>query len=400
MDAVGIIAEYNPFHNGHMYHIHEVRKRVGANVPIVCAMSGNWVQRGDAAILPKWSRATLALQSGADLVLEIPTPWAISSAETFALGGVSVLEATGVTGMLSFGSESAALPLLEQAALALDSPAFQEVLRLELDQGLPFATARQRALEQLLGKHAALLKSPNDNLAVAYLRALDHIRSSMLPLPIRRHGAGHDSLSISQSGYASASYLRARILEGQWPQLSAYLTQDGLQMLQQQGPASLQFCTRGVFAKLRSLSLQDWEALPDSGEGLSNRLAEAARRAHSLEELYGFAKTKRYAHARIRRLVLWAFLGLTKKDLPSSLPYLRVLGLNPRGKMLLHKMKHAASIPILTKPAHWVKLDSIGQSLFRHEIRCTALYDLCRENFGEAAEGPDELTQSPVILDL
>ena len=398
MDAVGIIAEYNPFHTGHIYHIHEIRRRVGSTIPIVCAMSGNWVQRGDAAIVDKWTRASLALQGGADLILEIPTPWAISSAEGFALGGVSILEAAGIVNILSFGSESEALPFLRQAALLLDSPAFQERLRAGLDEGLPFAAARQNAMEHLNGSTAKLLKSPNDNLAVAYLRALRKIGSRMMPLPILRRGASHDSLSSSHPSYASASYLRAKILEGRWCQLSPYLTQYGIEMIQKEGPASLQFCTRGVFAKLRSLSPTDWEALPDSGEGLANRLAEAARSTSSLEDLYHWVKSKRYAHARIRRLVLWAFLGLQKKDLPPAPLYLRVLGLNRRGATLLHKMKHTASIPVLTKPAHWTHLELAGQALFRHEIRCTALYDVCRQAFGQTVQGPSELTRSPVVI--
>lgn len=398
MDAVGIIAEYNPLHSGHIRHINEIRKELGDKVPIVCAMSGNWVQRGDAAISNKWSRASAALRGGVDLVLELPTPWAISSAETFARGGVSVLAATGVVTALSFGSESGDLAALQQAALLLDSAPYKESLRLWLDQGLPFAAARQEALSSLMGEQANLLRAPNDNLGVEYLRAMGTLGHTMTPLPVLRQGADHDSMTPRHPAYASATYLRARMLEGRWSQLTPYLPPDEVERLRQEGPAALRFCARGVLAKLRSLTAQELERLPDSGEGLPHRLLQAAHQARGLEELYDLAKTKRYAHARIRRLVLWAFLGLEKKDLPPSLPYLRVLGLNQRGGELLRGMKKTASLPVLTKPAHWTRLDATGQALFANEIRCTSLYDLCRQSFGTTAPGPGELTQSPVFL--
>ena len=209
MNISGIIAEYNPFHSGHARQIAETRRLLGEDAAVVCAMSGNWVQRADCAIADKWTRAAVALKGGADLVLELPTPWAISSAERFARGAVEVLSAAGVVSHLSFGSESGSLEELRAAAVCLDSQAYPSALRRALDQGLPFPAARQEAVRALIGPAADVLSAPNNNLAVEYLRALP---GSMEAVAIPRTGAGHDQAPAA--GFASASWLRGRLRAG------------------------------------------------------------------------------------------------------------------------------------------------------------------------------------------
>ena len=270
MRTIGIIAEYNPFHSGHRHHIQAVRQAFGADCAVVCAMSGNWVQRGEAALADKWTRTALALRQGVDLVVELPTPWAVSSAEPFARGGVGLLTATGVVDTLSFGSEAGALPPLQAAADCLASPAWQEVLRQGLAEGLSFPVARQQAATALLGDAARCLQGPNNNLGVEYLLALRALESPLRPHTVPRQGAGHDEGPSPSSPHASASYLRERILAGDPAPLTPYLTAPEEATLRQD-PAALDFGRRGVLARLRTMTEEDWSRLPDSGEGLHHR---------------------------------------------------------------------------------------------------------------------------------
>lgn len=396
MRTIGIVAEYNPFHSGHKHHLQAVRQAFGTDCPVVCAMSGNWVQRGDAALADKWTRAQLALEQGVDLVLELPTPWAASSAETFALGGVGLLAATGVVDILSFGSEAGELPPLQQAADCLQSTRWQSLLRQGLDRGLSFPAARQQAANALLGDTADCLRFPNNNLGVEYLRAIQTLKAPLTPHTIPRLGVGHDQAPEGVACHVSASYLREKLLGEDTEDLSPYLSPGEVSRLRED-PASLSFCTQGVLARLRTMEEADFARLPDCGEGLSYRLFHAAGEAASLPALYEAVKSKRYPLSRIRRLVLWAFLGLQEGDRPPSLPYLRVLGFGPRGQLLLRQMKAQATLPVVVKPAHIRKLPPEAQQVFRLEARCTALYDLCRRNFGRTP-GKKEYTQNPVRI--
>lgn len=397
MRTIGIVSEYNPFHSGHAGQIAALRQTFGPHCAVVCAMSGNWVQRGQAALADKWTRTALALEGGVDLVLEIPTLWAVSSAETFARGGVGVLAATGVVDTLSFGSEAGTLEPLEQAAQVLHTAPWQQALHRELDRGLSFPAARQRAAAALLGQQAAqCLGQPNNNLGVEYLLAIQALEAPLTPHTLPRVGAGHDQDPAPGQEHASASWLRRRILAEEPDALSPYLPPQAEARLRQD-PASLSFCARGVLARLRAMDEEDFAQLPDSGEGLSHRLYAAVQAAQDLADLYARVQTKRYPLSRVRRLVLWAFLGLTAQDRPAALPYLRVLGFSGRGQTLLRQMKTTASLPVLVKPAHAARLDPEGQRIFALETRCTALYDLCRRDFGRSP-GPNEYTENPVRL--
>lgn len=394
MHTIGIIAEYNPFHSGHRYHLTRLRQSFGPDCALTVVMSGNFVQRGDAAIADKWTRARLALQGGADLILELPTPWAISSAEGFARGAVSLLHAAGVVDTLSFGSEAGALAPLEAAAAALDSSRWRTLLSEQLSLGLSFPAAREKAAEALLGPEAGCLRRPNNNLGVEYLRALKTLDSKITPHTIQRLGAAHDSTE-QDAPHRSASQLRAALLEEDAPSLSPFLDTQAAEVLKK-NPASLSFCTRGVLARLRGMSEAEFAALPDCGEGLSRLLCRAAQQAVSLDELYRLVKSKRYTHARIRRLVLWAFLGLRAADRPQHPPYLRVLGFSPAGQAVLRDMKTRSSLPILVKPAHITHLNAEAQRLFQLEARCTGLYGLCQRRM-EGISQETEYRTGPVF---
>ena len=366
METAGIVAEYNPFHRGHAWHIAETRRRLGGDAPVVCVMSGHWVQRGECALADKWLRAALALDRGADLVVELPTPWAMASAESFARGAVSLLAATGVVDVLSFGSETGELAPLEEAAAALDAPDYPERLRAALGRGLSFPAARQEAAG------AACLSAPNNNLGVEYLRSLRALGSTIRPLTVPRQGAGHDGPAAG--GFASASELRRLLRAGRGEEAAPYLTAPWSGEL-----ADMQHIERAVLARLRTMGEGDWAALPDGGgaEGLPSRLAKAAREAVSLEDFYTRAKTRRYPHARLRRLALAAFLGLRAAERPAAPPYVRVLGLGGRGRVLLRRMKDTCPLPVIVKPAQARELDGPALALFQAEARYTDLYGLC-----------------------
>ena len=366
METAGIVAEYNPFHRGHAWHIAETRRRLGGDAPVVCVMSGHWVQRGECALADKWLRAALALDRGADLVVELPTPWAMASAESFARGAVSLLAATGVVDVLSFGSETGELAPLEEAAAALDAPDYPERLRAALGRGLSFPAARQEAAG------AACLSAPNNNLGVEYLRSLRALGSTIRPLTVPRQGAGHDGPAAG--GFASASELRRLLRAGRGEEAAPYLTAPWSGEL-----ADMQHIERAVLSRLRTMGEGDWAALPDGGgaEGLPSRLAKAAREAVSLEDFYTRAKTRRYPHARLRRLALAAFLGLRAAERPAAPPYVRVLGLGGRGRALLRKMKDTCPLPVIVKPAQARELDGPARTLFESEARYTDLYGLC-----------------------
>ena len=416
MQVIGIVAEYNPFHTGHAYQIQESRRLVGTDSAVVAVMSGNWVQQADCAIADKWRRARLALMGGVDLVLELPTVWATASAEGFARGAIALLEYSGAVDCLSFGSECGCTESLAQIAACLSSTPCQETIKALADTGLPFAQCRQRAVETILGKEAAApLSHPNNNLGIEYIRALKDLHSFIRPMTVLRRGAqhnglafGHDENTSPLSGFAatdmpqfvSATQLRMDLMDGRWDRAERYLGTKGRALLEGNtvGLPGLNRVERAILAKFRTMTAEDWAQLPDSGqaEGLPQRLERAGRSCTNLQEFLNLVKVKRFTHARLRRLVLRAYLGITQSEVPDKPSYLRVLGMNARGRELLRDMKQHAALPILTKPAHAHQLPLAGQKQFELESRCTDLYDLCFETV--SAPGREWRT-GPVVLE-
>lgn len=396
MKTAGIICEYNPFHAGHAWQIAEIRRTLGEDTAVVCAMSGNFVQRGDFAILRKHVRAEAAVRGGADLVLELPTPWATASAECFARGGVEVLSGTGVVDTLCFGSECAKIEKLLRLAQLLTSDDFANALRTELDKGISFAAARELAAEKMLGDDAGILRGSNDILGVEYCKALQG--KNIVPLALARMGVGHDA--GEENGFASASYIREKLTANQ--QSDDYLTSDMAQLYAQEraagrAPVTMRTAERAMLARLRSMSEDEIAKYDEGNEGLFHRLYDAGRTAASMEDLLTSAKTKRYAYARLRRMVLRMYLGITPDETKKEIPYLRVLACNERGRMLLKQMKKTATLPILTKSADVRLLSEAAQHLFAIEARATDLYTLAYPDLTQAVGG-SEWTTNPVIL--
>lgn len=402
MNAAGIIVEYNPLHMGHVHLLRETRRLIGEESAIVCCMSGDFVQRGDFALLRRSARAKAAVESGADLVLELPLPWAVSSAEGFARGGVETLLATNLLTHLAFGSECGDAGALMAVAAALESGAFPALLKEELKAGDSFAAARQRAAGRLLGvERASLLQSPNNILGIEYCKALLGAGSTVVPLTIPRLGAAHDA-SAPSGGTASASAIRALAKEGKREEAlslmapamkAAYLAEEGAG----RAPVFLETCERAILARLRSMRPADFAALDEGKEGLCHRLWGASRTAPTLRDLLETAKTKRYAYARLRRMVLWAYLGLRPSDIPRHPAYLRPLAMNDKGRALLGKMRKEAQLPILTKPAGVRRLGTEAQRLFTLEAAAADLYSLGYPDL--AAAGGDALwKEGPVLI--
>ncbi len=399
MAVAGIIAEYNPFHRGHAWQLAELRRRLGEGTGVVAVMSGNFVQRGDFAILEKHARAEMALRGGADLVLELPTPWACATAERFAWGGVSLLAATGVVTHLAFGSETGEASPLLAAAECLDGEAYPSVLGRFLGEGVSFAAARQAAVRTLAGEAADCLSRPNDNLAVEYLRALRRVNGEMEPLALPRVGEGHDSDGAGE--YPSASAIRRRVLAGEAAE-EELLPGSSFEVLAREraagrGPVTAARCERAVLSRLRRLPEEAYRSWDGGKEGLYHRFYDAVRRGASLEGILAAVKTKRYSLARLRRLALHAYLDVTVPGREETPPYLRVLGANGRGRSLLRQMEKTAARPVVTKPAYALRLGGAAEALMRRESGWTDLYTLAYPALSEARPG-EEFRHSPVML--
>ena len=359
MRTVGIICEYNPLHLGHKKQMDLLRSRFGSDCAIVCLMSGNYVQRGMPAIVDKSMRAKAALLSGADLVLELPVTYALSSAEGFARGGVEILST--VCDDLCFGAETADPDALMNTAKALRSDDFPPLLRAQLDTGKSFPAARAAALAQM-GLDASLVESPNNILAVEYCKAILATGCAMKAMPIHREGSYHDELPDAQNPSATA-VRQLMLAKSDWE--SFVPTPE---LLRDAPLHTLAAGETAILMKLRTMTDAEFENLPYGSEGLWRKFMHASRSCATLEEIIATTKSKRYTRTRIDRMVICAFLGITKEILAEKAPYVRVLALNDRGRSVLKRMKQ-----------HTVCINA-GES-FHHpywelEKRCGDLYGL------------------------
>ena len=350
------------------------------------------MQRGDFALLRRYARAEAAVESGADLVLELPLPWAVSSAEGFAWGGVETLTATGLLDVLAFGSECGDSAALLRCALALERPELTPLLKAELTRGDSFAAARQRAVSALLSPvDAALLSQPNNTLGIEYCRALLRTGSEAEVFTVPRHGAAHDA-AVSEAGGCSASAIRTLLAEGTEADALSRMVPAMRRVYKEEkaagrAPVFAAGCERAILSRLRSMSAAEFDVLDTGREGIGQRLYKASREPASLAAILDAAKTKRYAYTRLRRMVLWAYLGLTPADIPAHVPYLRVLAANSRGRALLGRMRETARLPVLTKPAAVRTLDAAAQRLFALEARAANLYTLAYPELRAAVGG-------------
>ncbi|MBQ9901673.1 MAG: nucleotidyltransferase family protein [Clostridia bacterium] len=375
--TAAIIAEYNPFHNGHQLHISRTRELLGAAFTVII-MSGNFVQRGECAVADKFSRTRMALAGGADLVLELPLPFACAGAEKFAMGGVEIADALGCVDYLSFGMECDRTAELKEAANALSDGGIKPVLDRLLAGGMSFASARTEAVRRNCGDEIAdILCSPNNTLAVEYIRALDRLHSDILPAGIQREGAAHDSDEIA-GDIASATAVRKMISEGRPDAARRYIPPTSFRELEclmkaGEAPADMKHCERAILSRLRSMTREQLSLLPDISEGLENRIFDCARSACSLESLYDAVKSKRYSHARIRRIILSAFLGI-REEHSRGLHYIRILGMNEKGKKLLSVAN--PQLPLISSYRQAMALPEEGRRQYLLECHADDLWGL------------------------
>ena len=379
MKICGIIAEYNPFHTGHAYHIQKTREILGEDTAIVCVMSGNFVQRGDAAIIEKYQRARAAVRCGADLVLEMPLSAALSSAAGFAWGGVELLHKLGCVDHLSFGSECGDLQALTQAARLLKGAELSEHLKNALRSGLSYAAAQQQALASVSPQHGQLLKTANNTLGIEYLCALHTMRSPIRPVTVMRTGAGHDAEQLSRSQYPSASALRKMIFHGGSSECLPFLPAESAEELytalnRGAAPATLSQASDAMISYFRRLSPAEIGRFTNGDEGLSNRLYQAIRSETDFDSICQSAQTRCYPLARIRRTLLRIYLSLDDAVSPEA-HYARVLAIGPAGRRIL-RAADSAAFPLIIKPTSERSLPAGLQPLLRLDELSDDLYAL------------------------
>ena len=373
--AVAVICEFNPFHNGHRYLLGEAKKITGGGV--LAVMSGSFTQRGEAAVCSKFERAETALENGADLVLELPTAYAVANAERFAKGGVETAKLFSCVEYLAFGCEDDDLELLIRAAFARDDMRVKEIVARQMDGGDYYPRAYERAVRQVFGDDIAdIIAKPNNILAAEYIRALNG--SGIKPLPIKRKGAQHDS-DITDGEYASASYIRKLLRSGRdtgklLPEVPLDITY----------PEKLD---TALLYRLRNMTAEELRLLPDVSEGLENRIITAARSCSTVEEFINEVKTKRYTRARICRILTCALIGVTRELQNKEARHARVLGFTPEGE----KMLKTCTGEVVTSVSKAMEKGGDTAELLAADIRAT---DTAALAYGEVKPcGADYLTK-------
>ncbi len=390
MKVAGIIAEYNPFHNGHAFLAQKAREAGFTHV--IAVMSGNFVQRGEPALMHHSVRTKAALECGIDLVLQLPSVYAVSSAQSFARAGVGILDGLGCVDSLVFGSECGDAQKIVSAARAVYGEEIKPILAKELEKGISFASARENALRVFCAESADIIQSPNNILGVEYAAALERIGSKIKPATFERTGAEHDSESSSEN-IASASLIRNRIRAAQtW---EAFVPKEAAEIYAKADISDISQIENAMLYRMRTASPQELAKAPDISEGIENRIIAAAKQATSLEELYALAKTKRYSHARIRRIILNFFLNIKAEDLQTPVPYIKVTGFNEKGAQLLRAAKETAKLPVITKAADISGLDESAQRIFSLECTAGDIYALC---FDKKSSCGTEKEFKPIIL--
>ena len=367
MKTAAVVAEYNPFHNGHKYQLEKTRQAGATH--IVAVMSGNFVQRGEAAIFDKFTRAKVATECGADLVVELPLPWAMSTAQNFARGAISLAGALGCVDMLSFGSECDDITALTNVAQAVYSAEFELKLAEILPCAVSYASAREQAVAQLVGENAAkLLANPNSILAVEYIAAAKKFGPDFELNAVRRMGDGYNTTVASGDGFASASAIRRLIVSN-----SDYSSCVPIAYTSDFADASK--LDTAVLYALRKMTAEEIALAPDVSEGLENRVFDASRVSGSMDELIDNIKTKRYPTARIRRIIMSLLLGIKSDHSRSLPPYLRILACNEKGKEILAAA--TPGVPVVARASQFRQLEGVAKDIFNLECTADDIYALC-----------------------
>lgn len=390
MSVLGVIVEYNPLHNGHVYHI-KTSKLLSNSDYVIAVISGNFVQRGEPAIVNKWERTKMALYSGVDLVIELPVVYSTSTAENFAYGAVKLLDSLNIVDYLCFGSEYGSLDKLSKIAEVLNEEPmlYKKYLKQYLDNGITFASAREIAIKKIIKTDIGdILKSSNNILAIEYLKSLQILNSKIKPLTITRKGASYNSLVLTGE-FASAASIRKNIFEGHLNDLDNYIPSYTKEILQNcfsrgMGPVSLEDFSKIILYKLRSgFNVNN---IFDVSEGLENRIFKASKLTNNIHELIKLIKSKRYTQSRIRHILIHILLEINYSLFYefNGPNYIRVLGFNNKGLSILKKIKQNSNIPIITKVANYKKILKNKYEMFEKDLFATDVYTLSYKNGGVA----------------
>ena len=349
--VLGIIAEYNPFHNGHLYHIQESKKQTGAEY-VICIMTGNFTQRGDTSLVNKWVKARMCLENGADIVIELPTIYSISSAENFAEGAIKILDSLKIVDTLSFGTETQDFAALNNIANVVyyEPKEYVSLLNHELGKGVSFPKARENAVLMYLNDikgYANILSAAKNILAIEYIKALRRLKSNLKPFSVQRKKVYYNDEHIVDD-FASATAIRKMVKREQYEDIRKVVPKNSYALLQEEIKRGnivmgLESFEKEILYTLRKMTIKEIQNLPDVTEGLENNIKNAANSCNNLQDLMNIIKSKRYTQTRIQRILLYSLLGITKKDMEIArkiTPYTRVLGFNEKGKEMLSDICH------------------------------------------------------------
>lgn len=392
--VLGIIGEYNPFHNGHLYHMMQSIEQTNANYTI-CVVSGNFVQRGNTSIIDKWTKAEMALKGGADLVIELPTVYSVSSAENFAEGAVKLLNSLGIVDNIAFGMEAKDISLLNNIATVLyqEPKEYITILNHELSKGISFPKARENAVMIYLNdikKYINVMTSSNNILAIEYLKALKKLRSTMYPVGIPREKVLYNDEFIVDD-FASATAIRRMITRGEYEEIRKVMPKFSYNLLANSVNQGKYVIDLAIFQKeilyiLRKMTVDEIAQLPDVSEGLENAIKNASDSCNNLMDFISIVKSKRYTQTRIQRILLYILLNITKKDMYISrktVPYARILGYSQKGKALISEIYKAnPKIALITSVKNF--FDSSNNKTYKHmlnkDVLATNIYTLAYKN--------------------
>lgn len=409
--VLGIVAEYNPFHNGHFYHMQESKKITEAD-SCICVISGNFTQRGEPSIVNKWAKTYMALCCGADLVIELPTIYSISSAENFASGAIKIFDSLKIVTDISFGAECNDLATLNNIANVFYSePAnYKTILNHELKRGLSYPMARENAVLMYLNdikRYANVLTNSNNILAIEYLKALKQQKSMIQPNIVPRKNVYYNDQKIVDD-FASATAIRKLMLNREYAEVRKVVPRSTYQIIGEEYKKNhiilgIKKYEKEIIYALRVMPIEEIQNLPDVNEGLEFAIKKAASATNNIEELIEKVKSKRYTQTRIQRILLYVLLGITKKDMEDSkkmVPYVRVLGFNSRGKILISEiMNQNPKLNMITSVGKYVnKKMPKNKQLTRMldlDINATNIYTL---GYGGESKANLDYTQNMIII--
>lgn len=430
MSTLGIIAEYNPFHNGHLYHLQKAKERTGAEYTIA-VLGGNFLQRGEPALWNKWVRTKMALLAGIDLVIELPFVFATQDAQGFARAGVSILNALGIVDYITFGCENDNIETFSEVAQLIrkEPPYYKEILKRELEKGYSYPRVREKAvvnyfqkygpnsIETSLSELTCLLKKSNNILALEYIIALQSLNSNIKPLPILRIGSDF-SQDRWEGKYSSANAIRKLIcrfycsseketlkkIKSVLPSSTFQIIMDELE--QGVNPVLESNLNQSILAKLRCISVIDLKEINGIQEGLENLLKKASDSAGNIEELIQIVKSKRYTRTRIKRIIIHSLFGLSKREIlafnKSGPQYIRALGMSAKGRIILKKAKLGSKLPLILSLKHFYKSNQkLGNKailrMLNYDILATDLYVLAYNSTGLRI-GRQDFTRKVIII--